>query len=44
MDKIEKTFQMQDKSGEKNPMRYIHAHNGGIQMYGNAAGKLVDWA
>ena len=44
MEKIVKTFEMQDKSGKKNPIRYINAHNGGIQMYGNAAGELVAWA
>ena len=44
MEKIVKTFEMQDKSEKKNPIRYINAHNGGIQMYGNAAGELVAWA
>jgi len=44
MEKIVKTFEMQDKSGKKNPIRYINDHKGGIQMYGNAAGELVAWA
>ena len=43
MEKIVKTFEMQDKSGKKNPIRYINAHNGGIQMYSNP-GEQVAWA
>ena len=43
MKKIEKTFEMQDTTEEKNPIRYINAHNGGIQMYGNGCGELVAW-
>ena len=39
-----KTFEMQDRSGNKNPIRYINAIDGGIQMYGNATGELVAWA
>ena len=39
-----KTFEMQDRSGNKNPIRYINAINGGIQMYGNEIGELVAWA
>ena len=39
-----KTFEMQDRSGRKNPIRYINAIDGGIQMYGNAIGELVAWA
>ena len=43
MKKIEKTFEMQDTTEKKNPIRYINAHNGGIQMYGNGCGELVAW-
>ena len=42
-EKIMKTFQMYDKSGKMNPIRFISAHNGGIQMYSNP-GEQVAWA
>ena len=42
-EKIMKTFQMNDTSGKMNPIRFISAHNGGIQMYSNP-GELVAWA
>ena len=42
-EKIMKTFEMNDKSGKMNPIRFIAAHNGGIQMYSNP-GELVAWA
>ena len=38
-----KTFQMYDNNGDYNPIRFIAAHNGGIQMYSNP-GELVAWA
>lgn len=38
-----KTFEMQDTTDKKNPIRYINAHNGGIQMYGTEVGELVAW-
>ena len=38
-----KTFQMNDTSGKMNPIRFISAHNGGIQMYSNP-GEQVAWA
>tara|TARA_R110001592_G_scaffold311709_1_gene586665 strand:+ start:96 stop:542 length:447 start_codon:yes stop_codon:yes gene_type:complete len=43
MEKIVKTFEMKDKSGKKNPIRFISAHKGGIMMYSNP-GELVAWA
>ena len=42
-EKIMKTFQMNDTSGKMNPIRFISAHNGGIQMYSNP-GEQVAWA
>ena len=42
-EKIMKTFQMNDTSGKMNPIRFIAAHKGGIQMYSNP-GELVAWA
>ena len=42
-EKIMKTFEMNDKSGKMNPIRFISAHNGGIQMYSNP-GEQVAWA
>ena len=38
-----KTFEMNDKSGKMNPIRFVAAHNGGIQMFSNP-GELVAWA
>ena len=38
-----KTFQMYDNNGDYNPIRFIAAHNGGIQMFSNP-GELVAWA
>ena len=42
-EKIMKTFQMNDTSGKMNPIRFISARNGGIQMYSNP-GEQVAWA
>ena len=42
-EKIMKTFQMNDTSGKMNPIRFISAHKGGIQMYSNP-GEQVAWA
>ena len=41
---IHQTFKMQDTSGKSNPIRYVNAHNGGIQMYGQEPGDMVAWA
>ena len=41
---IHQTFKMQDTSGKNNPIRYVNAHNGGIQMYGQEPGDMVAWA
>ena len=38
-----KTFDINDKSGKMNPIRFVAAHNGGIQMFSNP-GELVAWA
>ena len=38
-----KTFQMYDNNGDYNPIRFVAAHKGGIQMYSNP-GELVAWA
>ena len=40
---IHQTFKMQDTSGKNNPIRFINAHKGGIQMYGTEGGELVAW-
>ena len=40
---IHQTFKMQDTSGKNNPIRFINAHKGGIQMYGTEVGELVAW-
>ena len=42
-EKIMKTFQMYDKSGKMNPIRFISANKGGIQMYSDP-GELIAWA
>jgi hypothetical protein len=44
MEKIVKTFKMQDTSGKENQIRFVNAHKGGIQMYGQEPGDLVAWA
>ena len=38
-----KTFQLYDKSGKMNPMRFISANKGGIPMYSDP-GELIAWA
>ena len=38
-----KTFQMYDNNGDYNPIRFVAAHKGGIQMFGNP-GELIAWA
>jgi len=40
---IHQTFRMYDYNGDYNPIRFIAAHKGGIQMFSNP-GELVAWA
>ena len=40
---IHQTFRMYDYNGDYNPIRFIAAHKGGIQMFGNP-GELIAWA
>ena len=39
---IHQTFKMYDHNGDYNPIRFIAAHKGGIQMFSNP-GELVAW-
>ena len=40
---IHQTFKMYDNNGDYNPIRFVAAHKGGIQMFSNP-GELVAWA
>ena len=40
---IHQTFKMYDNNADYNPIRFVAAHNGGIQMFSNP-GELVAWA
>ena len=39
---IHQTFKMYDNNGDYNPIRFVAAHKGGIQMFSNP-GELVAW-